>query len=75
MPWTFGEPAFLNPFSLLKYLKDAPEGWECSYAKNCWPDHVSGHQWEDGKCNSANGKQPPAFYAKVIFRLDDKRME
>ena len=34
MPWTFGEPAFANTFTLLKNFQYAPERGECNYSQD-----------------------------------------
>ena len=73
--WIHGEPAFLDPFVLGKYLSDAPKAGEGNDSQDDAQRIICAEEAACAEQYAGQQECPPAFAPEVVFCFDDEGME
>ena len=70
-----GEPASLDPTTLLKDFADAPEAAEGNDGEHRLPEDVDTQQRGYCRCDAEQEEYPPAFNTEIVFAFDNQWMK
>ena len=70
-----GEPAFFYTALLFLDFSDGPEGAECEYSEQGWPECVSDPYGASYSYDSEHKEPPSAAWTEIVFTLYGDGME